>query len=182
MTTFAKRLKEARAARKSLSQQQLANEIGVTSQSVSLMERGKMGPSAENILRLAHALDCDPFWLFPEWRKDHVAEHESIDDKAPEQPSPPQPIDAFAVGTWIDALLDARLRDESEREAARAEIDAIAMGDLTQIQPGVVALVVKLVERSRAPYALPSAPPPSPPPSNPGTRRKAGRGRTKRSG
>lgn len=49
---------------KMLSQSDLANKIGVTSQSVSDYERGRTLPKYENMKKIAEALDCRVGELF----------------------------------------------------------------------------------------------------------------------
>lgn len=49
---------------KGLSQMELAKEIGVTRQTINLIENNKYNPSLELCLNLAHALDTDLNSLF----------------------------------------------------------------------------------------------------------------------
>ena len=50
------KLKIARVA-KGFSQQQLADQVGATRQTIGLIEKGKYNPSLNLCLRIAHALD-----------------------------------------------------------------------------------------------------------------------------
>ncbi len=53
---FGEQVSRARHAKK-MTQQELADQLGITSKSVSYIERGANYPSPENIFRLAHVLD-----------------------------------------------------------------------------------------------------------------------------
>lgn len=48
-----------------LSQQKLAEKIGVTQGTIGLYERGLREPNIETIAKLATALNCKPTELFP---------------------------------------------------------------------------------------------------------------------
>jgi len=50
------RIRELRADRGEMTQQQLADRIGVTRQTVNAIEGGKYSPSLEVAFRIAHAL------------------------------------------------------------------------------------------------------------------------------
>jgi len=59
------RLKEIRL-QKHITQESLADQVGVTRQSIISIEQGKFSPSVKLALELAHALDIslqDLFWL-----------------------------------------------------------------------------------------------------------------------
>ncbi|CAG5161142.1 Repressor protein C2 [Streptococcus pneumoniae] len=58
MTIFTERLK------KGLTQQQIADEIGVNRGSYSNWEKGKREPSFENLIKLADLLEVSLDWLF----------------------------------------------------------------------------------------------------------------------
>jgi putative transcriptional regulator len=64
---FGNRLREIRKANK-LSQQELAREIGMTFNTISSIERGKISPKLDTIVKLALALDIslEDFLSFPE--------------------------------------------------------------------------------------------------------------------
>ena len=64
MAQFPQRLFQARTT-KGLTQEALARLVGITGQSISLMERGKMGVSSEVLLALSRELEVRPEWLFP---------------------------------------------------------------------------------------------------------------------
>ena len=58
------RLKAARAA-KDLSQQQLAERVGVSRQTINAIEKGEYNPTIKLCLKICWALDCrldDLFW------------------------------------------------------------------------------------------------------------------------
>lgn len=63
MTIFTERLKELRL-KKGLTQQQIADEIGVNRGSYSNWEKGKREPSFENLIKLADLLEVSLDWLF----------------------------------------------------------------------------------------------------------------------
>lgn len=63
MKIFGKRLREVRKSKK-LTQQQIADEIGVNRGSYSNWEKGKREPSFENLVKLADLLDVSLDWLF----------------------------------------------------------------------------------------------------------------------
>lgn len=68
----ANRLRVARTAA-NLTQQQLADKVEVTRQTISLIEKGKYNPSLALCLRICHALDMtlnDLFWIEKESRSD----------------------------------------------------------------------------------------------------------------
>jgi len=178
MDTLPKRLKEARAAITGLSQDKLARLIGVTPQSVSLMERGSMGPSAQALLRLAHVLKRDPFWLFPDWSlpgMDTVSAERVSAESAPA--AHPSNSTAIAIEPWIEVIFSAAdLRTDAERAAARVEIDKVARGDISRVNPDVVLLCARLA-KSSVPRSQGS---PSDRPSA-GTKRKRGGAAAKRS-
>lgn len=71
MTMLHERIKEARKKAK-LTQEQLANEIGVKRAVISKYENGMIEPSLKQLQAIADALKCDPAWL--QW-------NESIDDR-----------------------------------------------------------------------------------------------------
>ncbi len=86
---FGKRIKELRSAR-ALTQEQLAEQLGITWHYVSMIERGKGNPTLEMIFTFAHALGVDPVELFsfpaPTWnrkraQKDITSMVEKADDK-----------------------------------------------------------------------------------------------------
>jgi transcriptional regulator with XRE-family HTH domain len=64
---FGKRLRKIRR-NKDLTQEQLAEAIGVTMEFISLMERGQNGPSFDTLQRLAEILEVkvEEFFQFPE--------------------------------------------------------------------------------------------------------------------
>jgi transcriptional regulator with XRE-family HTH domain len=64
---FGKRLRKIRR-NKDLTQEQLAEAIGVTMEFISLMERGQNGPSFDTLQRLAEVLEVkvEEFFQFPE--------------------------------------------------------------------------------------------------------------------
>ena len=58
------RLKAARAAR-DLSQQQLAEQVGVSRQTINAIEKGDYNPTIRLCLAICHALECtldELFW------------------------------------------------------------------------------------------------------------------------
>ena len=63
MKIFGKRLREVRKSKK-LTQQQIADEIGVNRGSYSNWEKGKREPSFENLIKLADLLEVTLDWLF----------------------------------------------------------------------------------------------------------------------
>ena len=63
LNIFPQRLKELRL-KKGLTQQQIADEIGVNRGSYSNWEKGKREPSFENLVKLADLLDVSLDWLF----------------------------------------------------------------------------------------------------------------------
>ena len=63
MTSFTNRLVQLRKKR-GLTQQQIADEIGVNRGSYSNWEKGKREPSFENLIKLADLLDVSLDWLF----------------------------------------------------------------------------------------------------------------------
>ncbi|HDR7590587.1 TPA: helix-turn-helix transcriptional regulator [Bacillus mycoides] len=65
------RLKIARI-KKDLTQKELADQIGITRQTISLIEKGKYNPSLKLCLQICYALDCkldEIFWLNKEEKK-----------------------------------------------------------------------------------------------------------------
>lgn len=60
---FGKRLRYLRRSR-DLSQEQLAESIGLSAAFISLLERGTSSPSLETIVKLAEALDVEVGELF----------------------------------------------------------------------------------------------------------------------
>ncbi|KPU56799.1 helix-turn-helix transcriptional regulator [Bacillus wiedmannii] len=53
-----------------LTQQQLAEKVGVTRQTISLIEKGKYNPSLDLCLKICYAVDKtlnDLFWEEKEW-------------------------------------------------------------------------------------------------------------------
>lgn len=142
MTTFSERLKEARKD-KDLSQEDLARLVGSTAQSISLMERAQLGPSASRLLRLSRALDRDPFWLFPDWD----AEQQSADSSGSREGKP----SAGDPTQWVDAIFRAAgLSDKPEMAAAYAELDKIAKGDPEKISADAALLAARYVAETRA--------------------------------
>lgn len=63
MTSFTNRLVQLRKKR-GLTQQQIADEIGVNRGSYSNWEKGKREPSFENLIKLADLLEVSLDWLF----------------------------------------------------------------------------------------------------------------------
>ncbi len=64
---FGRNLRKIRRG-KDLTQEELAEAIGVTMEFISLMERGRHGPSFDNLQKLAEVLEVDvsEFFLPPE--------------------------------------------------------------------------------------------------------------------
>ena len=62
-TKFGKRLKEIRK-RKGLTQEQLADLMGMEVNNISYLEQGKHLPKKENLEKLCQALDVEPKELF----------------------------------------------------------------------------------------------------------------------
>jgi len=60
---FGKRLKQLRA-QKGLTQEELAEAVGVSTDFISLMERGQRAPSFENLERLAEVFEVKVSELF----------------------------------------------------------------------------------------------------------------------
>lgn len=60
---FGKRIRELRAL-KGLTQEELAEAVGVSTDFISLIERGQRAPSFENLERLAEALGVNVAGLF----------------------------------------------------------------------------------------------------------------------
>ena len=54
---------------KNLSQQQLAERVGVTRQTIGLIEKGKYNPTLKLCLKIAHTLDRSLDQLF--WETNH---------------------------------------------------------------------------------------------------------------
>jgi len=54
---------------KNLSQQQLAERVGVTRQTIGLIEKGKYNPTLKLCLKIAHTLDRSIDQLF--WETNH---------------------------------------------------------------------------------------------------------------
>ena len=63
MTSFTNRLVQLRKKR-GLTQQQIADEIGVNRGSYSNWEKGKREPSFENLVKLGDLFDVSLDWLF----------------------------------------------------------------------------------------------------------------------
>lgn len=63
MKIFGKRLRKSRKSKR-LTQQQIADEIGVNRSSYSNWEKGKRESSFENLVKLADLLEVSLDWLF----------------------------------------------------------------------------------------------------------------------
>lgn len=82
---IAERIRNQRL-RLGLSQSQVAEQAGVTTQAISLWENGKTSPGGSNIAALAKALQCDISWLI-EGQSDEDRIKELIENKGKTQQS-----------------------------------------------------------------------------------------------
>jgi len=118
MDSFPERLRKARKD-KGLSQNELAVLVGVTSQSISKMELGKMGVGSATLLRLSKTLGVPPAELHPEPIEADTADAE-VDEEAGD-------VRAQAV---LDLAMDPSLGvTRPEIEALRAAASQIASKD-----------------------------------------------------
>lgn len=64
MIIFSERIKELRQKKKGLTQQKLAEILGIKQNSYSDWETGKNEPSLENLVKLADLFEVSLDWLF----------------------------------------------------------------------------------------------------------------------
>src|SRR3990170_6149465 len=82
MQTLAEKLRRCRKA-KGLSQQKLAEELGIQYQSVQDWERGKTRPSLDKVVRLCEIFGVTSTWLLHPGGKEYPAREESLLQEPP---------------------------------------------------------------------------------------------------
>lgn len=87
--------------RAGLSQESLAERIGVSRQSISKWETGEASPEISKLPLLASAFGVTADWLLSE---EGVPEEEPATDQAPEASVAPQPVSAPAWPGWVESL------------------------------------------------------------------------------
>lgn len=80
--TLGEKIRRCRKA-KGLSQQRLAEELGIQYQSVQDWERGKTRPSLDKVVRLCEIFDVTSTWLLHPGGKEYTAREESLMQEPP---------------------------------------------------------------------------------------------------